>query len=171
MSKIAINNMSFYYTDYFNPVFENVNLVLDTDWRLGLTGRNGRGKSTLLNLLSGKLAPTAGSISMSVNMEYFPYESGKAYSMAMDVIKENIGGLKSMEERMEQILAGSDEKNYQEYSELQQQYSEIGGYEMEGRILKEMADMELEEGLAYREYSTLSGGERTRMDIISIKRI
>ena len=38
--------MSFYYEPYYNPVFERVNLILDTDWRLGLTGRNGRGKTT-----------------------------------------------------------------------------------------------------------------------------
>ena len=42
MSKIAINNLSFSYGEYYNPVFENVNLILDTDWKLGLIGRNGR---------------------------------------------------------------------------------------------------------------------------------
>lgn len=46
MSKILVNEMSFYYEPYYNPVFERVNLILDTDWRLGLTGRNGRGKTT-----------------------------------------------------------------------------------------------------------------------------
>lgn len=44
MSKILVNEMSFYYEPYYNPVFERVNLILDTDWRLGLTGRNGRGQ-------------------------------------------------------------------------------------------------------------------------------
>ena len=56
MSKIAINQLEFYYSDYYNPIFHNVNLVLDTDWRLGLIGRNGRGKSTFLNLLTGNLS-------------------------------------------------------------------------------------------------------------------
>lgn len=168
MSKIAINNMSFYYTDYFNPIFDKVNLVLDTQWRLGLIGRNGRGKSTFLKLLSGELEPTGGNISMSVSMEYFPYEPDIRYSVTMDIIKENIGGLKTMEDAMEQIISRADEKRYDEYSEIQQHYMELGGYEMEGRILKEMADMGLDEKLAYREYATLSGGERTRMMIIAL---
>ena len=46
MSKILIQDMSFYYEPCYVPVFERVNLVLDTDWRLGLVGRNGRGKTT-----------------------------------------------------------------------------------------------------------------------------
>lgn len=168
MSKITINNLSFYYSDYYNPIFDNVNLVLDTDWSLGLIGRNGRGKSTFLKLLTGKLKPVSGNISMSVNMEYFPYESDKKYTIAIDIVKENIGMLKTMEDTMEEIIAASDESRYDEYCEIQLRYSELGGYEMEGRIFKEMADMGLDEKLAYREYSTLSGGERTRMMIIAL---
>lgn len=168
MSKITINKLCFYYCDYYNPIFDNVNIVLDTDWSLGLIGRNGRGKSTFLKLLTGKLKPVRGSIAMSVNMEYFPYEPDKKYTVAMDIVKENIGGLKTMEDKMEEIIAALDESRYNEYCEIQLRYSELGGYEMEGRILKEMADMGLDEKLAYREYSTLSGGERTRMMIIAL---
>ena len=36
------------YPGSFDPVFEHVSFQLDTDWRLGLTGRNGRGKTTLV---------------------------------------------------------------------------------------------------------------------------
>lgn len=168
MSKITITNLNFYYSDYYNPIFENVNLVLDTDWKLGLIGRNGRGKSTFLNLLLGKLVPTGGTIHMAVNMEYFPYEPNQKYSITMDVIKETVGGLKTMEDTMEQIIALADESRYEEYSEIQAKYSELGGYGMEGKILKEMADMGLGEELAYRDYATLSGGEKTRMMIIAL---
>ena len=55
MSLICIQNLSFCYDGNFENVFENVNLQLDTAWRLGLTGRNGRGKTTLLRLLMGEL--------------------------------------------------------------------------------------------------------------------
>ena len=79
MSKILINEMSFYYEPYYNPVFERVNLILDTDWRLGLTGRNGRGKTTFLKLLEGELEPTQGKLIKSVSMEYYPYHFETAY--------------------------------------------------------------------------------------------
>ena len=72
MSKITINNMSYYYDDFYHPVYENINLFIKTDWKLGIIGRNGRGKTTLLKLLKGELEPTAGNINMPMEVEYFP---------------------------------------------------------------------------------------------------
>lgn len=45
----------FTYEGDYTPVFEGLDLQLDTNWRLGLVGRNGRGKTTLLRLLEGEL--------------------------------------------------------------------------------------------------------------------
>ena len=72
MSMIQIENLSFTYDGSYDPVFENADLLLDTDWRLGLTGRNGRGKTTLLKILQGEL-PYQGKLHASVEFEYFPY--------------------------------------------------------------------------------------------------
>jgi lincosamide and streptogramin A transport system ATP-binding/permease protein len=70
MSNITIKNMSFAY-DGNDHIFNQVNLNLDSSWRLGLIGRNGRGKTTLLNILQNKL-PYNGSIESNVNFKYFP---------------------------------------------------------------------------------------------------
>ncbi len=55
MSQITIQNLHFTYDGDHTPVFEGLNLQLDTSWKLGLVGRNGRGKTTLLRLLAGEL--------------------------------------------------------------------------------------------------------------------
>ena len=55
MSQIVIQNLHFTYDGGRTPVFEGLNLQLDTNWKLGLVGRNGRGKTTLLRLLAGEL--------------------------------------------------------------------------------------------------------------------
>ena len=73
MSLISISHLTFAYDGCFDNVFEDVSLRLDTDWKLGLTGRNGRGKTTLLKLLLGRYEYT-GTISASVEFEYFPYD-------------------------------------------------------------------------------------------------
>lgn len=72
MSLINVLNMTFAYDGSYDNIFENVSFQIDTDWKLGFIGRNGRGKTTFLNLLLGKYE-YSGSISSSVNFEYFPY--------------------------------------------------------------------------------------------------
>ncbi len=62
MSKIEIKNLTYYYDDFYHPVFDNVSFCLDTDWKLALIGRNERGKTTLLKLLEGSLEPSGGEI-------------------------------------------------------------------------------------------------------------
>ena len=54
MSIIKVSDLTFCYEGSYDNIFENVSFQLDTDWRLGLTGRNGRGKTTLLRLLDGR---------------------------------------------------------------------------------------------------------------------
>ena len=54
MSLISVSDLTFGYEGSFDTIFEHVNLQLDTDWRLGLIGRNGRGKTTLLRLQTPK---------------------------------------------------------------------------------------------------------------------
>ena len=57
MSLIQVSNLTFAYDGSYENIFENVSFQIDTNWRLGFTGRNGRGKTTFLNLLLGIMAP------------------------------------------------------------------------------------------------------------------
>ena len=56
MSMISVSNLTFAYEGSYDNVFENVSFQIDTNWKLGFIGRNGRGKTTFLNLLMGKYA-------------------------------------------------------------------------------------------------------------------
>ncbi len=72
MSQLQVNDLTFSYEGSSDNVFENVNFSIDTSWKLGLIGRNGKGKTTLLNLLMGKYE-YIGSISGSTAFDCFPY--------------------------------------------------------------------------------------------------
>lgn len=72
MSQIRAFDLTFSYDGSAEPVFENASFTLDTDWKLGLIGRNGKGKTTLLRLLTGELSGS-GTLSCSVPAAYFPY--------------------------------------------------------------------------------------------------
>ncbi len=72
MAVIKIEDLTFSYPSGTENVFEHVSFQLDTDWKLGFIGRNGRGKTTLLKLLAGEY-PYRGKIVSSVSFRYFPY--------------------------------------------------------------------------------------------------
>jgi len=73
MSQINVIDLTFAYDGSYKDVFTHTSFSIDTDWKLGFCGRNGRGKTTFLNLLMGKYE-YRGKISASVEFEYFPYE-------------------------------------------------------------------------------------------------
>ena len=72
MSQILVSHLTFSYESSFDVIFDDVSFTLDTDWKLGFAGRNGKGKTTFLRLLQGKY-PYQGTISASVAFDYFPY--------------------------------------------------------------------------------------------------
>lgn len=92
MSKIDIVNLTFAYEGTYDNIFENVSFQLDTDWRTGFTGRNGRGKTTFLNLLRGRY-PYHGSISAGVEFDYFPFEVQEPQNLTSDTAAQLDPGL------------------------------------------------------------------------------
>ena len=73
MSQISVNNLTFGYEGSYDNVFEKVSFSIDTNWKLGFIGRNGKGKTTFLRLLLGKYE-FSGSIHTTTRFDYFPYE-------------------------------------------------------------------------------------------------
>jgi lincosamide and streptogramin A transport system ATP-binding/permease protein len=87
MSLIKVTNLTFAYEGSHDNIFENVNFQLDTDWRLGFTGRNGRGKTTFLRLLLGEYE-YSGKITANVQFEYFPFHVDNKAKHTQEVVAE-----------------------------------------------------------------------------------
>ena len=73
MAQIQVSNLTFSYEGSADDVLENVSFNIDTNWKLGFIGRNGKGKTTLLRLLMGDYK-YQGSITSSTYFDYFPYK-------------------------------------------------------------------------------------------------
>lgn len=131
MSIINVKNLTFAYDGSYDNVFENVSFSIDTDWRLGFIGRNGRGKTTFLKLLTGEL-DHRGSITASVDFEYFPYDVKNKECFTIDVIHS----VSPMAEDWE--------------------------------IMRELSLLNTEEDILYRQFNTLSFGERTKAMIAAL---
>ena len=87
MSLISVNNLTFGYDGSYNNIFENVSFNIDTDWKLGLIGRNGKGKTTFLKLLGGKYE-YKGTITKKVELDYFPYEVANKEKISIEIVNE-----------------------------------------------------------------------------------
>lgn len=108
MSLINVSNLTFGYDGGYEDIFEKVSFQIDTDWRLGFTGRNGRGKTTFLKLLMGEYE-YKGSISASVEFEYFPYKAGEGFELTSDIVDDIAGGYQHWELVKELNILEADE--------------------------------------------------------------
>ncbi len=118
MSLINIVGLTFAYDGSYDNIFEDVSFQLDTDWKLGFTGRNGRGKTTFMNLLLGKYS-YQGIISASVDFEYFPYEVQDKSVNTIDIAYEKCPDLEYWEIAKElSLLDVDDEVLYRPFETL-----------------------------------------------------
>lgn len=150
MAQISVSNLTFGYEGSFDNIFENVSFVIDTDWKLGFIGRNGKGKTTFLRLLMAKQNRRSGNvfsedgrtggtertsyeyqghISASTIFDYFPY----------------------------QITPAQAEQSCAEFMEQVKQDCELW------RVICELEKLHLEADVLYRPFRTLSHGERTKV--------
>ena len=88
---VELDHVSFGYPDH-EPLFTDVELSLDPRERLGIVGSNGTGKSTLLDVISGRISPTSGSVRVgsTVSMELFD-QRGIELNPAMRVWQAVVG--------------------------------------------------------------------------------
>jgi len=87
MSLINVSGLTFYYDGSYDNIFEDVSFQIDTNWKLGFIGRNGKGKTTFLNLLLGKYE-YKGTISTSVEFDYFPFQIKDKDKNTIDIVEE-----------------------------------------------------------------------------------
>ena len=85
MSMIQVENLTVSYPSSYEKVFDHVSFQVDTQWKLGLIGRNGRGKTTLLHLLMGKYE-YCGKIISSVPFDLFRYPVADHSQVTIDLL-------------------------------------------------------------------------------------
>lgn len=164
MALIMVNNLTFSYDSAYDNIFENVSFQIDTDWKLGFIGRNGRGKTTFLNLLQEKY-PYRGSITASVSFDYFPFEVEEPGENTLSIIKNTIAPYALWEKEMERCIKTSE---LEEYGRLLELYQAHDGYIIEEMIEKELGKLKVDPSVLHRPFSTLSFGERTKIMLATL---
>ncbi len=126
MALLSVQDLTFGYDGSPVLLFDHASFQLDTDWRLGLVGRNGRGKTTLLRLLLGQYE-YRGTLRAPLDFDYFPFPVEDPSAVGLEIAQAIHPALPRWQ------------------------------------LLRELAQLELDEGVLYRPFDTLSNGERTKL--------
>lgn len=155
-----------------NIIFEKLSLAIKTGDRLAIVGRNGSGKTTLFKLLAGMEKSDEGSIHFKKGTSVGYLAQIPSYSedvTGLDVLHyafEKITALQQkmiqMEQQMATIGAADMERLLQQYGEVQEKFTLLGGYTMESEIEKVVQGLQLTRFIN-QPFASLSGGEQTKI--------
>jgi ATPase subunit of ABC transporter with duplicated ATPase domains len=158
-----------------NIIFENISLEIKNGERIGLVGRNGSGKTTIFQLLTGIEGLDAGAIHVKkgtrighvaqipkFNNEMNVYD---VLSSAFKKEKELEIEMHALEKNMaEEQESSALQKLMERYGAIQERYAFLGGYEIEANIMKVANGLQVTE-LFPRSFMELSGGEQTKVSL------
>lgn len=108
MSLLEVKNLTYRHDNQIENVFNDISFKIDTNWKLGLIGRNGKGKTTLLNLLMAKY-PYHGYITPGYCFDYFPYPIKDSSQTTITIINNILGEYQYWELERELSLLEVDE--------------------------------------------------------------
>ena len=153
-------------------LFSGVSFKLVRGERMTLSGRNGTGKTTLLRMLAGEIAPDEGAISMPGGTRVALHDQRPPRGSAtlseyvlsgLDWISEIEAELASLESRMAD--GGADETTLTAYADAQTRHEHAGGYRWRERALATVAGLGIDAGDLGRPLESFSGGELTRASL------
>ena len=144
--------------------------------RIGLVGRNGAGKTTLTKVLAGVGLPAAGTVTRSGEVGYLPQDprTGDLHVTARDRVLSARGldgivrDLRATELSMASESGEKQERAMRRYDRLTAEFTAAGGYAAESEAAAIAAALGLEERILEQTLSTLSGGQRRRIELARI---
>lgn len=158
-------------------IFNHIKGEVMEGQRIGLVGRNGEGKSTLLTILAGKLQPTEGKVTWKKGsriglLEQSPHEPnertveqllGTVFSELI-VLQEQ---LKDMEKQMEKVDTDEINQLLRRYGTMQDDFIQRGGYDIDMKIDQVLNGLKIKP-LKFEKWEQLSGGEKTKVGLAKL---
>lgn len=176
---ISVQNLGVEFSA--KPLFHGVSYVINRQDRIGLAGKNGAGKSTMLKIISGLQQPTEGSVAVpeGVTIGYLPQQMNLADTTtvmeetrkAFDHINRQREELEAIEKRLEDIPAEKWEETIrllERADHLRERLQMASGANMEGEIEKTLIGLGFERSDLNRPTMEFSGGWRMRIELAKI---
>jgi ATP-binding cassette subfamily F protein 3 len=167
MALLELNSVAFGYSD--ERVIREASGQLQPGQRIGLVGPNGGGKTTLLRLLAGQLAPEAGRIQRTKDLRLAVVSQSLALAEGDTLFGfvRSGAGLDALRARLDELHHAleqrpGDDALHQRYGELEAQYATRGGHELEHRVARLLVGLSFEPGQYQQPLSSMSGGQRQK---------
>lgn len=157
------------------PIVEGVDLQVHVGDTVGLVGRNGAGKTSLLRVLGGAASPKAGLVQRPKQTGYLSQDP-RQDSVADDItglthVLEG-QGLARLADQLEKARVAVDESpsagNVNAFTHLQERFEAAGGYSAESDVRRLAAGVGLGADRLDLPLGALSGGERRRLELVRI---
>ncbi|MBT4289118.1 MAG: ABC-F family ATP-binding cassette domain-containing protein [Deltaproteobacteria bacterium] len=159
-------------------ILNTFNLELKTGERIGLIGRNGCGKSTVLNMVTEKLPYDTGELSVRKNLKISylkqspTYQSDFTVKMVIQSAFSRLSGMATMIKQLEREMSEPDcinlEKLLEEHGELSSKFEVEGGYEITDKTDRICQGLKIDHSVLNRLFKTLSGGEKTTVELARV---
>ena len=157
-------------------LMEDVTFRVERGDKIGLVGRNGAGKTTLTKVLAGEELATGGTIDSTGEIGYLPQDprSGNPEDLARTRILDarGLGQIVIGMEKTALDMGDPDEKvaakAMKQYGELQDRFMALGGYAAEAEAASIASNLSLPDRILDQPLSTLSGGQRRRIELARI---
>jgi ATP-binding cassette subfamily F protein 3 len=147
-----------------HPLFAGVSLTLERGWRVGLVGANGSGKTSLLALLAGELAPEAGDceIQPGTRLARVEQEAPALERPVLDYLLDADAALRAAER---EIAAAEARGDGEAIAHAHERHERAGGYTAHARAQTLLAGLGFAPGDAARAVREFSGGFRMRLNL------
>lgn len=164
----------------FGNILNEVSFSINEGEKLGLVGNNGTGKSTLLKIIAHIEKQDNGTISIKKDAKVEYLEQGdiadSKSGLCRDILYsafENLNeielALKNYESKMSSVLDPNELNSIiEKYSNLLEKFTRLGGYEKDLQLDIVLNGLNIDRNLLNREFSSLSGGERTLINLAKI---
>jgi len=161
----------------FGQLFENVSFSLNEGESISIVGPNGCGKSTLLKIIAGIEKADSGvvSIKKDITVGYLDQTSAdnKDDRLVRDVLSSVFDYLLNMKEKIkyyEERISKEDvnEELISKYCKLIEEFSIFGGFDIDVQVNSVSTGLGITEEMLNREYSGLSGGEKTLVQLARV---
>ena len=153
-------------------ILDGLTFQVDSGERVGLLGKNGCGKTTLLRILTGQLDWDEGEVVLPPDKRVGLISQIPVYPAGYtveDVLDTAFRPLREMEEEKEQLAArmerGEDPALLRRYDQLTAAFEAGGGYDTDTRKNKVCSGLQIGPGMREQLFDRLSGGEKTRVNL------